>query len=229
MKKGYIFALSLLASLPACCTKRCKPVKKEKTEQHTKQHIDTTSLVNMPVSNELEDFGKDEDARVLSFFEEDLEEFIALNDDDYAVSASYDVKDESDTDLFSWIDAQVEDEFKTVYFDFNRHGVRSDQKDAIKQTADQLKQILAESDTNVTIVVDGHTCQEGDHSYNIGLSEKRAKIVADMLVAAGIPQDKIKVVGRGQECPAMINGKLIDGTREDRWPNRRAEVHVIYT
>ena len=79
------------------------------------------------------------------------------------------------------------------------------------------------------MVIEGHACQEGTPAYNVALSEKRAKIVADHFVAAGVPSSSIKVVGRGQECPAVINGKTVNGSREDRAPNRRVEVRVIYT
>ena len=225
MKRGYIFTLSLLASLPACCLKKCKP-----TKETASQHLDAASAVSIPFVQDLEHPGKDEDARVLSFFDEDLEEFTAL-DDDYSISAAYDVKneDQSDMELFSWVDAQIEDEFKAVYFDFNSHGVRADQVEIVKNTIDQLKLVLDESDTNVTVVIDGHADQEGSPAYNLPLSEKRAKAVADILVSQGIAPEKIKIVGRGQEVPAVINGKVVDGSREDRWPNRRAQVHVIYT
>ena len=53
--------------------------------------------------------------------------------------------------------------------------------------------------------------------------------MADVFVAAGVDRSAIKIVGRGQECPAMINGKAINGSREQRAPNRRVEVRVIYT
>ena len=54
-----------------------------------------------------------------------------------------------------------------------------------------------------TIVIEGHSCHSaGSKTYNMVLSERRAKAVSDRLVAAGIPADKIKIVSRGQECPA---------------------------
>ena len=61
------------------------------------------------------------------------------------------------------------------------------------------------------------------------MSERRAKAVADLFVAAGVDRSVIKVVGRGQECPMIINGKVVNGNREEREPNRRVEVRVIYT
>ena len=58
----------------------------------------------------------------------------------------------------------------------------------------------------------------------MALSEKRAKTVADKLIAAGIPQENIKVVARGQECPEKDSfGNEITGSIAQQAPNRRAE------
>ena len=131
----------------------------------------------------------------------------------------------------SWIDAQTDDEFKKLYFSFNHYGIRADQKESLTYDIEQVKQLIAEAGTTAqpTVVIEGHACQEGTPAYNLALSEKRAKIVADLFVAAGVDRSAIKVVGRGQECPVVINGKAVNGSREDRAPNRRVEVRVIYT
>ena len=124
---------------------------------------------------------------------------------------------------YSWIDAQADDEFRKLYFSFNHYGIRADQKAALHYDIEQVKQLIAEAG-DATVVIEGHACQEGAPAYNLALSERRAKAVADLFVAAGVQRTTIKVVGRGQECP-VISGR----SREDRAPNRRVEVRVIYT
>ena len=59
------------------------------------------------------------------------------------------------------------------------------------------------------------------------LSEKRAKTLKDCAVAAGIPANKIKIVGRGSDIPEMINGKPCTGDKDQQGPNRRDEIQVI--
>jgi outer membrane protein OmpA-like peptidoglycan-associated protein len=132
--------------------------------------------------------------------------------------------DLEENEEYSWIDAQSDDEFRKLYFSFNHYGVREDQKAALNYDIEQVRQLIAEAGDSATVVIEGHTCQEGAPLYNLALSERRAKTVADLFVAAGIDRSAIKVVGRGQECPAT-SGR----TREDRAPNRRVEVRVLYT
>ena len=79
------------------------------------------------------------------------------------------------------------------------------------------------------MVIEGHSCHSaGSAVYNLALSEKRAKALADRLVAGGVPSQNIKVVGRGQEVPAVVEGKAVTGDRKEQAPNRRDEVRVIH-
>ena len=80
------------------------------------------------------------------------------------------------------------------------------------------------------LVIDGHACHSaGSRAYNLALSERRAKVLADLMIEAGIPADCVKIVGRGDEMAALVNGKPVDGDREQQWPNRRDEIHVVYS
>ncbi len=168
--------------------------------------------------------------------EEDLASFDLDEDEDLPMHEEDEDEDEDlmtieENEEFSWIDAQTDDEFKKLYFSFNHYGVRADQKESLSYDIDQVKQLVAEAGraAQPTVVIEGHACQEGTPAYNLALSEKRAKVVADLFVAAGVDRSAIKVVGRGQECPVLINGKVVNGSREHRAPNRRVEVRVIYT
>jgi outer membrane protein OmpA-like peptidoglycan-associated protein len=57
----------------------------------------------------------------------------------------------------------------------------------------------AQLDPNVTISVTGHTDLTGPSDYNQTLSEQRAEDVKDLLVAQGVPEDRIEVQGLGEE------------------------------
>jgi outer membrane protein OmpA-like peptidoglycan-associated protein len=65
----------------------------------------------------------------------------------------------------------------------------------------------------------GHTDLAGSAGYNQGLSERRARNVADLLTAAGAPAGSLSVSGRGKTQPAV---QTADGVREPL--NRRVEV-----
>ena len=77
------------------------------------------------------------------------------------------------------------------------------------------------------IVVGGHTDRLGPVEYNRKLSEKRAAAVRDYLVAKGVDQSRIEVLGFGQTaplkgCAAAKRAELIDCLA----PNRRVELAI---
>ena len=69
------------------------------------------------------------------------------------------------------------------------------------------------------IVVRGHADRSGGNDYNMALSEQRAETIAAALVAAGIPADSVRTMGRGEDDPAVATE---DGVAMRQ--NRRAAV-----
>jgi outer membrane protein OmpA-like peptidoglycan-associated protein len=74
---------------------------------------------------------------------------------------------------------------------------------------------------NVLIKVDGHTDAVGDKDVNQALSLARAEAVAEFLVAAGLPRDRVVATGYGMDRPLADNA-----TVEGRAQNRRIEFVV---
>lgn len=73
----------------------------------------------------------------------------------------------------------------------------------------------------VTVKVAGHTDSVGSDAYNQGLSERRARSVADYLASHGVPADKLSTEGHGESQPVADNA-----TDAGRAQNRRVELHV---
>lgn len=85
----------------------------------------------------------------------------------------------------------------------------------LKQAVDTLKRY-----PQVKVTVAGFTDSVGAASYNQGLSERRAKIVFDYLVAHGVDTSRLEgPVGHGEDNPVASN-KTDDG----RARNRRVEL-----
>lgn len=213
----FILCLTIIA-LPGCGQqkKQEKPVKKTvKTE--------TVSL-DIPLA--------DDDIR--SFFNDDINDFALLEDEDATentiVAQAVDASDLDETDEFAWINETEEKSSKVVYFDFDRYAVREDQKESVAQDIAYVKEELKkaeDSDCIPTVVINGHSDHAaGSAAYNLALSEKRAKAVANQFAAEGI---NVKTVGRGAEVPAIVAGKKVTGNRQEQALNRRAEVAVIYS
>jgi len=82
-------------------------------------------------------------------------------------------------------------------------------------------EILAEEAYVVEVVIVGHTDSSGPQRYNQKLSERRAKSVADYLIAKGVPAAKVKQMGKGELEPVASNK-----TRAGRKQNRRVVIDV---
>ena len=80
--------------------------------------------------------------------------------------------------------------------------------------------LLNYPNSNVQII--GHADSDGEASYNLGLSERRANAVADVLQASGVSYSRITTVGQGENNPIASNL-----TPEGKARNRRVEIVVV--
>jgi outer membrane protein OmpA-like peptidoglycan-associated protein len=101
-----------------------------------------------------------------------------------------------------------------VYFGFDRTNLT----DQARQTLDEVVQAVQSMGATALSVV-GHTDTVGSVEYNQGLSERRARRVADGLVERGVPRESMTLAGRSELQPAVQTG---DGVREPL--NRRVEI-----
>lgn len=87
----------------------------------------------------------------------------------------------------------------------------------LDQAVDVLKRYA-----QIRVEVAGHTDSVGTDDYNQGLSERRARIVADYLTAHGVDGSRFSAVkGYGEGKPIDTNN-----TKEGRQRNRRTELNV---
>ena len=75
---------------------------------------------------------------------------------------------------------------KPIRFAFEKYNVTSDYNESIKYVADYLKE-----NTNVRMVVEGHTDRVGPKAFNEGLSSRRSRAVITKLTRAGIKRDRL--------------------------------------
>ncbi|WP_428268460.1 OmpA family protein [Haliangium sp.] len=89
-------------------------------------------------------------------------------------------------------------ELATIYFDFDQATIRTDARDQLASNAECLGQAQADSGVYVT----GHTDEQGTEEYNIALSERRARAVAEYLERLGIDPSRLQVVAKGETSPS---------------------------
>jgi outer membrane protein OmpA-like peptidoglycan-associated protein len=80
---------------------------------------------------------------------------------------------------------------------------------------------IAPQSENHDIVVEGHTDSRGSREYNIELSQNRAQVVMNFLVARGVAAEAITAVGIGPDRPITTND-----SRDGRQENRRVEIII---
>lgn len=80
---------------------------------------------------------------------------------------------------------------------------------------------LADACRESTVSITGHTDSSGDETWNQQLSLKRARAVADFLVAMGIDLERMTVAGAGSSLPVASNA-----TRYGRGQNRRIDIYL---
>jgi outer membrane protein OmpA-like peptidoglycan-associated protein len=105
-----------------------------------------------------------------------------------------------------------------VYFEWDRSNVNQ----AALETIDAAVARARNCNLNA-VTVTGHTDTSGSAQYNIGLSERRAAVVRDALVARGLAAGSIATAARGETDLARATR---DGVREPL--NRRTAVTITF-
>lgn len=86
----------------------------------------------------------------------------------------------------------------------------------------RLAQIM-QDDSELRLIIRGHTDNTGSSSANLELSVDRANAVKDYLVQQGVSSDRIAAFGYGETRPIASND-----TQEGREQNRRVELDLYY-
>lgn len=109
-----------------------------------------------------------------------------------------------------------------ILFDFDNYSISKKDKAYLSALGEKLC-LYPEA----MITITGHTDAIGNEQYNIYLSEKRAKSVADYLIQQKVYPDKIIVKGLGESEPTAPNSKP-DGSDNPagRKLNRRVEISI---
>ena len=105
-----------------------------------------------------------------------------------------------------------------TYFELDRFSLQD-------ADASQLDALLAalKSDSRVSrIRIVGHTCDLGREAYNQGLSERRARAVAEFFASHGVSMEEMDISGEGESNPRFTN----DG-EANRAKNRRVDVSFL--
>jgi outer membrane protein OmpA-like peptidoglycan-associated protein len=93
-------------------------------------------------------------------------------------------------------------------------------KPGANSTIQRLAEFLGEYPER-RLLIEGHTDSRGSDEYNQELSQRRADAVRSALLQAGVPSERIRAQGLGEQFPVASNE-----TAAGRQENRRVEIVV---
>ena len=100
----------------------------------------------------------------------------------------------------------------TIYFDFDQFDIKPEFRETVLAHAAYLSK-----NPSASISIEGHCDERGTPEYNIGLGDRRANAVRQLLKLQGIADKQIATISFGELRPVAM------GHDEDSWwQNRRA-------
>ncbi len=137
--------------------------------------------------------------------------------DDVRVWQEGDVPEEKPVFEIAEIETNQPIVLKNILFDTNQATLKSTSFAELNQLFDFLQK-----NKTVKILIQGHTDNRGNDTYNLNLSTSRAHTVMDFLINKGIKVERLQSKGLGETQPMETND-----TEEGREKNRRVEFLIL--
>lgn len=208
--KKFLFLSIILLTVFGGCKKS------QKSDISKKSHFSKSSQVKRSKK------GVDQSADAFDLDADAMKSF-ALDDQVSKHAEHQSTSKPSENPMFSWENLNAEEskhQFKTIYFDFDKDVIKPEQHSALNYDISEAKKMIKQGKI---IVIEGHACHSaGSAIYNLALSERRARYIAQKFAEAGIDASNIKIAPRGQEMPVRKGG-----SKAEQWVNRRVEIYAI--
>jgi outer membrane protein OmpA-like peptidoglycan-associated protein len=107
-----------------------------------------------------------------------------------------------------------------IYFDFDKSNITAQAAFEL----DKLVQLMTKYES-IVISAESHTDSRGSTSYNLSLSDRRAKTTAQYVISKGIDASRITGIGKGETTPNVDCGA--NCTEDEHQLNRRSEFFIL--
>jgi outer membrane protein OmpA-like peptidoglycan-associated protein len=104
-----------------------------------------------------------------------------------------------------------------IFFDTDKFELKEESKTELEKL-----RVFLQDNQAIRIEIAGHTDNMGSSTYNLTLSENRAKSVANYLIKNGIAEDRLTYKGYGDKRPIASND-----SEEGKATNRRTEFTIL--
>lgn len=102
-----------------------------------------------------------------------------------------------------------------VNFGFDQYTLNQESLKNVNKHIDFLKK-----NNTIKVIVEGHTDEKGEKSYNLNLGERRATTVKEFMVSQGILPERIETISLGESKP------LNNSSTKEAWEQNRRAVFV---
>jgi outer membrane protein OmpA-like peptidoglycan-associated protein len=109
-----------------------------------------------------------------------------------------------------------------IYFDYNKASIKESSFPALDVIAEYLTK-----NSDIRVELSAHTDSRGSGSYNLKLSDKRAKSVVSHLINSGIAKNRLLGNGYGEKRLVNKCGNNVKCSDEEHQENRRVEMKVL--
>ena len=107
-----------------------------------------------------------------------------------------------------------------IYFDFDKSNITAQAAFEL----DKLVQLMTKYES-IIISAESHTDSRGSATYNLSLSDRRAKTTAQYVISKGIDASRITGIGKGETSPNVdCSGKC---NEDEHQLNRRSEFFIL--
>jgi len=110
----------------------------------------------------------------------------------------------------------AKEEFKDIYFDFDKFNLKPEARGTLEQHA-----AILTKNKNYNVLIEGHCDERGTTEYNLALGERRAKEAMKYFVELGIDGKRLKTISYGKERP------LNPEHNEEAWAQNRRDHFVV--
>jgi peptidoglycan-associated lipoprotein len=107
---------------------------------------------------------------------------------------------------------------ETVYFDYDKASVKGSEVPKVQRVATYLK-----NQANASLRIEGNCDERGTEEYNRSLGERRALAVRELLLASGVPAERVTTLTNGEDKPED------PGHDETAWAKNRRAAFVVIT
>lgn len=111
---------------------------------------------------------------------------------------------------------------KNILYDLDKANIREDAAIELEKLV-----LIMESNPGLKIELSSHTDSRGSDSYNLELSERRAKSAAAFIVSRGISPDRIVAKGYGETKLINRCANGVKCSKAEHQANRRTEVKIL--